>query len=122
MGARPSAQSLKVLADKAKEAQKRALFLALCSQRGLPAPTPEFRFHETRKWRFDFAFPESRVAVEVEGGLWSKGAHVRGRHALSDMQKYNEAALSGWRVLRVTPDQLLTADTVTMLHRALHIR
>ena len=28
----------------------------------------EFRFHETRKWRFDYAFPSHKIAIEVDGG------------------------------------------------------
>lgn len=30
---------------------------------------PEYRFHPTRKWRFDFAIPHIKVAIEIEGGL-----------------------------------------------------
>lgn len=28
----------------------------------------EHRFHPTRRWRFDFAWPDEKVALEVEGG------------------------------------------------------
>ena len=44
----------------------------------LPAPVPEFRFHPERKWRFDFAWPEHKIAVEQEGGVWIQGRHTRG--------------------------------------------
>jgi very-short-patch-repair endonuclease len=63
----------------------------------------EYRFHPERKWRFDFVIVSegvSTLAVEIEGGIWNQGAHVRGKHFESDCEKYNTAALAGWRVLR----------------------
>lgn len=72
---------------------------------GLPEPVPEFKFHPTRKWRFDYAWLTEKVAVEIEGGIWNKGAHVRALHYMSDMEKYNEAQKLGWRVFRFTPQQ-----------------
>jgi len=62
----------------------------------------EFKFCPTRRWRFDFAWPERKIAVEIEGGVWINGAHNRGAHFLSDMEKYNWATINGWRVLRYT--------------------
>jgi len=37
----------------------------------------EFRFHHVRKWRFDFAHTDSKVAIEIEGGIWGKVATPR---------------------------------------------
>lgn len=85
----------------------------------LPLPTPEYRFHPERQWRFDFAWPEHKIALEVEGGVWTEGRHTRGAGFLADMQKYNAAGVLGWRVLRVTPDQLTQAATDEMLRRVL---
>lgn len=72
----------------------------------LPEPVREYRFHPTRRWRFDFAWPDAKVAVECEGGIWSRGRHVRGRGFESDCEKYNAATLLGWRVFRCTPGML----------------
>ena len=68
----------------------------------------EFRFHPTRKWRADFAHLESRTLIEVEGGIFMRagGRHTRGSGYASDAEKYLEAALAGWRVLRLTERQL----------------
>lgn len=71
---------------------------------------PEFRFHPTRRWRFDYAFPARRVAIEVEGGVWSYGRHNRPKGFINDMEKYNAATALGWRVFRCTPQQLLQED------------
>ena len=45
---------------------------------GIPAPVTELKFHPSRKFRFDYAWPEHRVAVEINGGAWSGGRHTRG--------------------------------------------
>jgi hypothetical protein len=66
----------------------------------------EHRFHLARRWRFDIAYPAIMLAIEVEGGVWTKGAHVRGAHFEGDCEKYAEAAILGWTVLRVTPGQI----------------
>jgi hypothetical protein len=81
----------------------------------LPEWEPEFRFHPVRKWRFDYAWPMFKVAVEIEGGIWVRGAHVRGGHFLSDAEKYNNAGLLGWRVFRFTPRQLRSGEALTLM-------
>ena len=62
----------------------------------------EFRFHPERRWRFDFAWPDKLVAVEVHGGVHRGGRHVRGTGFLNDREKMNEALVRGWKVLEVT--------------------
>jgi very-short-patch-repair endonuclease len=66
----------------------------------------EHKFCAARKWRFDFAWPAQKVAVEVEGGVWSKGRHTRGSGYIGDCAKYNTAALDGWRVIRLAGDMV----------------
>ena len=66
----------------------------------------EYKFHPERKWRFDFAFPKDKIAIEVEGGLFTQGRHTRGRGYIQDMQKYNAATILGWRVLRYGTGQI----------------
>ena len=80
----------------------------------------EYRFHPVRRWRFDYAVPSAKVALEVEGGVWTGGRHTRGQGFLGDMEKYNTATLMGWKVLRTTPKELNTAATVKMLAAALN--
>lgn len=74
----------------------------------------EHHFSDERGWRFDFAWPAVQVAVEVEGGVWSYGRHLRGSGYLRDVEKYNAAALAGWRVLRL-PTPWLEAVNQTSL-------
>lgn len=81
----------------------------------------EHRFHDTRKWRFDYAVPSLRIALEVEGGVWTGGRHTSAMGFLGDMEKYNEAALNGWVVLRCTP-KTLWSDGLRLLAEAVKFR
>jgi len=63
----------------------------------------EYRFAPPRKWRFDFANPQRQIAIEIEGGVYTRGRHTRPTGFLRDIEKYNTATLQGWRVLRCTP-------------------
>lgn len=86
---------------------------------GLPAPVSEYRFAPPRRWRFDLAWPAGLVALEVEGGVWVGGRHVRGSGFERDLEKYNRAALLGWCLLRVTPAQITDGLAVPMIREAL---
>ena len=86
---------------------------------GLPLPEREFLFHKRRKWRFDFAWPDLLIAVEVEGGVFSGGRHVRGQGYESDCEKYNEAQLLGWMVLRFTPGMIKRGKADQVIEKAI---
>ena len=90
------------------------MFVALCEQAGVEC-RKEYRFHPVRRWRFDYALPAQLIAVEVEGGVWTRGRHVSPRGFLSDMEKYNTATAMGWKVFRVTPSTLLS-DGLHLIH------
>lgn len=94
---------------------------------GLPEPLLEYTFHANRQWRFDFCWREdgNLVACEVEGGIWmqtstgrSKG-HAHPERFERDCEKYNEAALYGWTIIRVTPDMIRDGRALDWLERAL---
>lgn len=96
-----------------------ALSFQLRLQDSIPQPVIEYRFHPKRKWQFDFAWPEFRLAVEVEGGVWTSGRHSRGAGFVADCEKYNEALLAGWRVIRVTGTHIENGAAVDWIRRAL---
>lgn len=85
-----------------KARRKRLGWLPYFPDCGLVA---EHRFCE-RRWRFDLAHLETKIAVEVEGGIWVQGRHIRPAGFINDIQKYNRATQLGWRVLRFTPQQV----------------
>lgn len=82
---------------------------------GLLPPEREYRFHDQRAWRADFAWPELRLLVEVEGLTAAGGRHQRIAGYTADLEKYNAAALAGWRVLRFTPRQVARGDAIRIL-------
>lgn len=90
-------------------------FCALVRQTLKVEVVKEYKFHPTRRWRFDYAIVEHMIAIEVEGGVWTKGRHTRGKGFLNDITKYNTATSMGWRLIRVTPQQLLTMQTVSYI-------
>lgn len=98
-----------------------AAFFDELKRNGLPLPEAEYHFnpdikaqHYTGKvcqpWRFDYAWPEHRVAVEVQGGIWRKkgGAHTSPLNRLRDIEKNNAAIYEGWRVVQLTTDSSIT--------------
>ena len=87
--------------------------------RGYPEPVPEHAFHADRKWRFDFCWPTRMVALEIEGVTREGGRHQRIKGFEADIEKYNEAELSGWTLLRVTPRMVKRGDVYGFLDRAL---
>lgn len=97
----------------------KVLFYKQCELAGLPVPAEEYRFHPTRKWRLDYGFVAQKLAVEVEGGAFISGRHTRGTGFIKDMEKYNELAIMGWRLLRVTPRQVKDGTAIALVQRAL---
>jgi hypothetical protein len=85
----------------------------------LPKPTLELKFHPKRRWRFDLAYPERLLAIEVEGGVWTNGRHTRGAGYSADCEKYSEAAILGWRIVRVTSDMVVSGQALDLVTRAL---
>lgn len=81
---------------------------------GGPPLEREHRFAPPRRWRFDRAHVASRVAIEVDGGTWTGGRHVRGSGYDRDAAKGNAAAAAGWAVFHVTRT-MLEADPVSVL-------
>ena len=86
---------------------------------GLPDPEAEYRFHPSRKWRFDLSWPAYKIALEQDGGIWTKGRHIRGAGFIKDLEKMNHAALLGWRVFRFTPQQVRRGEAKAMIEKAL---
>lgn len=84
---------------------------------GLPPYVTEHRFHPTRRWRFDYCWPELKLAVEVHGGTYTNGRHTRGGGFTVDREKMNEAAIYGWTVLEVTSAQVRSGQMRQWLDR-----
>lgn len=99
---------------KAKIPYKDCLFPILEAE-GIDIPAHEHKFAKEshkRQWRFDFAWLDKMIALEVEGGVWISGRHNRGSGFVKDMEKYNTACLLGWRIIRCTPKELYNGEVV----------
>ena len=107
--------------------RKQKTLFAVRKQKTTPQPIPpgavaEHRFHPKRKWRFDHAYVPQKIAVEIEGGAFINGRHVRGAGFIGDMRKYREAELLGWMVLRVTPQEFRNGTAAELVRRAFEFR
>lgn len=88
---------------------------------GLEGFVREFRFHPVRKWRFDFAWPEKKLAIEIEGGAFVGGRHTTGAGFRADLEKYNAAALLGWKVLRFLPEWVGDGAALRMVQEVIGV-
>lgn len=98
-----------------------SMIVAAVEQDGFPVPIPEHRFHPQRLWRFDLAWPELLVAFEREGGTGKIGQsrHTRPKGYEADCEKYSEAAILGWCVIRGTARMIEDGRAVSLLLKAL---
>ena len=94
-------------------------FIPLLKSEGIPIPEAEFRFAPPRRWRFDYFWPEHGLALEIDGAVWTGGRHTRGSGWMKDTEKLNEAACMGYRMLRCTPQQLLTVQMIGVIRKTL---
>jgi len=76
--------------------------------------------NDLKDWRFDFALLEQKIAIEVEGGVFSGGGHTRGAYYTDNCKKYNTATLAGWRVFRFTTDQVVTGEAFHVIKAAIN--
>lgn len=90
-------------------------------QADLPEPESEFKFNDKKNWRFDYFFPAQKVAVEYEGGIFDKGVsgHTSVSGIMRDIEKYNEAALAGVTVIRVTAQTVVSGAALRYIKRGI---
>lgn len=82
-------------------------------------PQRNHRFHPTRRWEIDFAWPAAKVGIEIQGGIWIGGAHARPSNIERDMEKHNALLDLGWRVWHFSPRQVKSGEAVQHLERVL---
>lgn len=83
------------------------------------SPVAEYKFCPGRQWRFDWALPDLKIAIEQEGGIWTRGRHTRGAGWLRDAEKYNCAAAMGWRLFRFSPQQFQSGEAQLFVAQAI---
>lgn len=84
----------------------------------------EYRFDALRMFRFDYAIPELRIAIEIDGGLWIAGGgrHNRASGFINDMEKLNLATSKGWRILRFTHTTKLLQQSMDIIKNTINYK
>lgn len=82
---------------------------------------PEFYFSVEKMYRLDYAFPDAKFGIEVNGGIWARGksGHSSGTGIKRDMDKANLLTCLGWRFISVTPSDLYKESTISMIKKIL---
>lgn len=114
------AETLKREAAKAARERLESVMLLHLRLNGIDA-VREFEFWPGRRWRFDFAIPQAKLAIECQGGTRSGGRHTRGDGYERDCEKAAHAVIAGWRVIPVTGDQVQSGKAIQWVLAALGI-
>ena len=86
----------------------------------VPEYVCEHYFAKPRKFRFDVAFVEQKLAIELDGGIYAQGRHSRGVGYEKDCEKFNLAVELGWAVLHYTGNQL-RKDPNSIMRQIFHV-
>jgi very-short-patch-repair endonuclease len=116
---RPKLTEAEKRLNREKARARREEFFAQLRYARIPLPEFEYRFHPTRAFRWDYAWDSQRLAIEVDGGIYTGGKHGRGAGIEKDHEKANWGATLGWRVIRTTPRKLTALPTVALIKLAL---
>lgn len=104
--------------------------IAHCAARGLPAPVREWPLVAWRAWRFDLAWPSALLALEIQGGSFAGkpcpvckrrpgGRHNSAAALRDEYEKLAHAAILGWRVLLLMPEQVKPETGLAWIEQAL---
>ena len=65
-------------------------------------------------YQIDFAYPDLRIGIEVNGGQFAKSGHSSPKGLERDAMKNNQAIRLGWRIF-VLPTSLVTPDYLSQI-------
>jgi len=86
---------------------------------GLPTPQREARLIPGRRFRWDLHWPESQIAVEINGGTWIKGGHSTGKGIERDYEKSNLANLAGFHCFAFSAAMVKDGRALAIIKQAL---
>lgn len=114
------------MASKKKPREVDILMLEDLGELQLGQVSTEYRFEPSRRWKFDFAITEVKLAVEIEGGIspfarfhpeWKTMRHQTGKGAADDCEKYATAVASGWTLFRFTTGMVKNGSASMFLRK-----
>lgn len=98
-------------------------FLNQIKAAGIPLPWREYPVCEGRAWRFDFAWPDMMLAVEINGAVYARGRHARGKGLENDYRKLGEALALGWSVYQCSSGMVASGEAIETVGRIMqHLR
>lgn len=109
-------------AAKAKEQARKLAELVEGYLTKLPKYEKEIMFHPKRRWRFDYAWTDLKIALEIHGGVFTNGRHTRGKGFSEDKVKMNNAQLLGWIVIEATTAQVKDGLMLNWITEAIELR
>ena len=86
---------------------------------GLDGYVREYQAIPGRRFRFDFCWVKERLAVEIQGGTYSRGAHARPLGIKRDYEKGNLAVQFGWKVLQFDADMVKSGQALEFTEKML---
>ena len=95
------------------------IFAAQLDAVGLDGYVREYQAIPGRRFRFDFCWVKERLAVEIQGGTYSRGAHARPLGIKRDYEKGNLAVKYGWRVLQFDADMVKSGQALDFTEKML---
>jgi len=112
---------LQRLAEQAQRERLERTLLFQLRAAGLPEPQTQYQFG---KWVVDFAWPQSMLLCEAQGGTWLPGGgrHSRGAGYAEDCRKLHRAQMLGWHVVYVTADMIESGEALEMIEEAITFR
>lgn len=77
----------------------------------------EYYFSPDRGFRIDFALPDYKIAIEIDGGIWMRGksGHSSGSGIKRDQEKTTLLSSLGWSVLRFEPNEAMSLRTLEII-------
>lgn len=98
----------------------KAFFLQQLKLRGFPIPEAEVMFAKPRRWRWDFAYTDRKIAIEYQGGIfYSKQGHNSIKGLRRDYEKFTEGSLRGWVIILIDAETVRSGQAVLWVERAL---
>ena len=85
----------------------------------------EYRFHETRKWRWDWALPAIKVCFEYQGlnfGHGGASGHQTIKGIVGENHKYSEGSIAGWCIILVNAVSVESGLAHDLIRRAIDSR
>ena len=109
-------------ANEARARQYELFRRTLAAYTGCIVGKEHFFARPEREWRIDVVILDLKIGIEIEGGVWTNGRHVRGKGFIEDMEKYNAAITLGWAILRFTPQDLNKITTFETIKKVVELK